>query len=163
MQTTIRPYDPADHHVITHLVAAFRVALAALRGHNREPDIAAAAAELQEYIDKAYPIFIAYAGRPIGYLVCRIDADTVWVESLYVSPRFRRRGIAAKLYSEAEKIAQSHNQATLYNWVHPNNHRMIAFLKKQGYDVLNLIEIRKRRPEEKAKTTIRVGSHTYAY
>jgi hypothetical protein len=33
---------------------------------------------------------------------------------------------------------------TLYNWVLPNNYRSIPFLKKHGYDVLNLIEVRKR-------------------
>lgn len=28
-------------------------------------------------------------------------------------------------------------------YVHPNNHRMIEFLRKRGYTVLNLTEIRK--------------------
>ncbi len=132
----------------------------------RMPDAASAANELQEYIDKMYPIFVAAAAEQtdtIGYLVCKVDGDTVWAESLFVAPPFRRRGVAEMLYGKAEKLAQATGRQTLYNWVHPNNNAIIAFLKKHGYDVLNLIEIRQRRPGEKTEATLRVGDHDYAY
>ena len=162
----VREYSPADRESVIQLVAAFRVALSSLRGHERKPDVSSAAGELQEYIDKMYPIFVATAGdeaRNIGYLVCKVDGDTVWAESLFVSPEFRRRGVAGMLYDEAEKLAQARGQETLYNWVHPNNDAIIAFLKKRGYEVLNPIEVRRHRPGETTKTTLRVGNHDYAY
>ena len=162
---TIREYDEADRQSVIQLVAAFRVALSPLRGHEREPDVSAATDELHDYIDKAYPIFVATNEEVgnIGYLVCKVDGDTLWAESLFVSPEFRRRGVAGMLYDEAEKLAQTRGQETLYNWVHPNNDAIIAFLKKRGYDVLNLIEIRQRRTGEETKATVRVGDHVYAY
>jgi ribosomal protein S18 acetylase RimI-like enzyme len=162
----VRQYRPADQESVVRLVAEFRVVLSCLWGHERKPDLSSAEAELQEYIEKSYPIFVATSAdeaNAVGYLVCRMDGDTVWVESLFVAPRLRRRGIAGQLYQEAEKLAQDQGQETLYNWIHPSNDAIIAFLKKRGYDVLNLIEIRRRRAGEKPETTLKVGNHNFAY
>ena len=52
---------------------------------------------------------------------------------------------------------------TVYNYVHPNNHRMIEFLRKRGYTVLNLIEIRRPYKDEKLTQTIAVGEHEFDY
>ena len=92
-----------------------------------------------------------------------MDGNALWAESLFVTLEFRRRGLAGMLYNAAEQLAQSRGQATLYNWVHPNNHAIIAFLAKRGYDVLNLIEVRRRLPKEETEGTLRVGEHDYAY
>ena len=66
----------------------------------------------------------------------------------------------------AEKIATSfpsYGDDTVYNYVHPNNHRMIEFLRKCGYTVLNLIEIRKPYKDEKLTQMIAVGEHEFDY
>ena len=42
-------------------------------------------------------------------------------------------------------------------------HRMINFLRKRGYTVLNLIEIRKPYEGENLTQTIRVGEHEFDY
>ena len=52
---------------------------------------------------------------------------------------------------------------TDYSYVHPNNHRMIEFLRKRGYTVLNLIEICKPYKDEKLMQTIVVGEHEFDY
>ena len=162
----VREYYPGDRKSVVELIAAFKVALSSLRGHDRRPDISHADNELQEYVDKKYPVFVATTTNQeygVGYLVCRVDGNTVWAESLFVLPEFRRRGIAGMLYEAAEKCAKARGQETLYNWVHPNNHAIIAFLKQRGYDVLNLVEVRRRRPGEETKATVRVGDYDYAY
>ena len=163
---TVREYGPDDRESVVQLVAAFRVALSALHGCEKAADTSAAEGELQEYIDKSFPVFVATAAGEtpcIGDLVCKVDGDTLWAESLFVSPGFRRQGIAGMLYHEAEKLAHDRGQQTLYNWVHPNNDAIIAFLKKRGYDVLNLIEVRRRRAGEETAGVVRVGDHDYAY
>ncbi|MDV7390737.1 hypothetical protein RZS08_05255, partial [Arthrospira platensis SPKY1] len=83
----IRLYQPTDHTALIALIAAFRVELAALRSDQREPNPTAAAAELQEYLTKEMPVFVAErpSGEIIGYLVCRVDGETVWAESLFVA------------------------------------------------------------------------------
>jgi len=40
---------------------------------------------------------------------------------------------------------------------------MIKFLEKQGYDVLNLIEIRKKRKNEEIKSKVKVNEHEFNY
>ena len=102
-------------------------------------------------------------GQYAGYVVCRVDSEVVWVESIFVKEEYRRHGVAAALHSKAEEIAASYGDDTVYNYVHPNNHRMIKFLRKRGYTVLNLIEIRKPYKDEKLTQTIAVDEHEFDY
>lgn len=163
--THIRSYQTTDRPALIPLIAAFRVELAALRGDKREPEQTAAAAELAEYRAKGMPLFVAELelGEIAGYLVCRVDDDVVWAESLFVAPAYRRRGIAGKLYNAAEQLAAERGAATVYNWIHPNNDAVIAFLRRRGYDVLNLLEVRKPLSNEALPTRLKVGNHEYRY
>ena len=64
---------------------------------------------------------------------------------------------------EVEKLAESLGGDTAFNWVHPNNDSIIAFLKKLGYSVLNLIEVRKPWKNETPFQKITVGKHDFDY
>ena len=129
-----------------------------------KPNIEAARVELQEYLSANFPVFAALVeGRHADYIVCRIDGGVVWVESIFVKEEYRRKGIASALYKKAEEIAAFHGEETVYNYVHPNNHRMIEFLRKRGYNVLNLIEIRKAYKDEKFSQRITVDEHEFNY
>lgn len=146
------------------LIAAFRAELARLRGCERAPDLDAARKELEQYWSKGFPIFVAeLEGRLVGYLVCRVDGNVVWAESLYVVPAYRRRGIGSALYSRAEELAEELGGSPPYNWVHPNNGVIIRFLERRGYRVLNLIELRRPLPGERPQARIRVGKHEFDY
>ena len=81
----------------------------------------------------------------------------------HVSSEFRRRGVASMLFEKAEEIAAEKGEETVYNYVHPNNERMIGFLRSKGYTVLNLIEIRKPYKGEKPSTTIHVENNEFDY
>ena len=76
---------------------------------------------------------------------------------------YRRHDVATVLHSKAEEIAVSYGDDTVYNYVHPNNHCMLEFLRKRGYTVLNLIEIRKPYKGEKLTQKIAVGDHKFDY
>ena len=158
-----RAYEK-DADEVSELIADFRVTLNGFRGIDGERSLASARKEFMEYIEKEYPVYVAVEGSKIvGYLVCRIDDDVVWAESLYVLPEHRRKGIGTALYEKAEEIAESLGSDTVYNWVHPNNDAIISFLKKRGYSVLNLIEIRRKWKGEEPKMRIRVGEHDFDY
>ena len=149
---------------LAEMVALFRVELRSYKGIVSKPNIEAGREEMEEYLSAEFPAFAALVdGEYAGYVVCRVDGEVVWVESIFVKEEYRRHGIASALHSKAEEIAAYYGDDTVYNYVHPNNHRMIEFLRKRGYTVLNLIEIRKPYKGEKLTQTITVGEHEFDY
>jgi len=160
----VRPYRTTDREEVVTMIASLRVFLAKLKSIDREIDLESAADELESYLTSNFPVFVAEAPDGLaGYLVCKIDDDVVWAESIFVRPEYRRQGIASSLYVEAERLTQELGGDTLYNWVHPNNNVSISFLKKRGYNVLNLIEVRRPWKGEELSTKIQVGKNMFDY
>ncbi|MDR2167653.1 MAG: GNAT family N-acetyltransferase [Clostridiales bacterium] len=149
-----------DVDKLTPLLAKFRVELQAFNGICAPEDYESAKGELLEFFKADFPIY-AYEedGRYLGYIVCKADG-AVWVEQLYVSSERQGSGIAGELFGIAESLAAPD---TLFNWVHPNNDAMIGFLAKMGYNVLNLIEIRKKCEGDISRGKIVVGSNEFDY
>ncbi len=146
------------------LVADFRVTLKSYKGIDVKPNIDAGKEELLEYIVSKFPCFAAVQnGEYVGYMVCRVEEPCVWVESIYVKPENRRSGIASALFEKAEEIAHRYGEETVFNYVHPNNHGMISFLRRHGYTVINLVEIRRPYAGEKLTQKIKVGDHEFDY
>ena len=149
---------------LAEMVALFRVELRSYKGIASTSNIEVGKEEMEEYLLAKFPVFVALVDdNYAGYMVCRIQDDVVWVESIYVKEKYRRLGVATALHDKAEKFAETLGNETVYNYVHPNNHRMIEFLRKRGYTVLNLIEIRKPYKDEKLTQIITVGEHKYDY
>lgn len=149
---------------LAEMVALFRVELRSYKGITSRPNMEAGREEMEEYLSAKFPVFAALLnGEYAGYVVCRIDNEVVWVESIFVKEEYRRKGIASALFGKAEEIAASYGDDTVFNYVHPNNHRIIQFLRKRGYTVLNLIEIRKPYKNETLTQTFTIGEHEFDY
>ena len=164
-QTNIEliPVSKANQ-VLAQMVALFRIELRSYKGIVSKLNVEAGWEEMEEYLAAGFPVFAALVDRQYaGYVVCRIDSEVIWVESIFVREEYRRRGVASALHRQAEELAASYGEETVYNYVHPNNHRMIEFLRKRGYTVLNLIEIRKPYKGEKLTQKIGVGEHEFDY
>lgn len=160
----IRTYRESDRQQVVEMIAALRTSFATLKSIEKSADLVAASVELQSYLDKGFPVFVDDEAEELaGYLVCKVEDDVVWAESLFVCPEFRRQGIASALYAEAERLARELGGDTIFNWVHPNNTASISFLKSRGYEVLNLIELRRPWKGEKLITTIQVQDHIFKY
>ena len=156
--------DETTAEKVIPLIADFRVTLQSYKGIQAEPDPERAGEEIHEFLEKGYPVFAAEdGGETVGYLVCRIEEPCLWVEHIFVSGRHRRHGAASMLFRKAEEIAASMGEDTVYNFVHPNNEGMIAFLRSKGYTVLNMIEIRKPYSGEKLTTKVRVNDNAFDY
>ena len=163
-QMQIVPIKKENANQIAPLVAGSRRELKALKGLEAELNLEAGKEEILEYMQSDWPCFAAVMNEKwIGYVVCRVEEPSVWVESIYVLPEFRRNGAASALFAKAEEIASGYGENTVYNNVHPNNEKMIAFLRKRGYTVLNLIEIRKPWTDERCSQKIRVGQNEFDY
>ena len=98
--------DVKDAGRLASLVADFRVTLRSFKGIESKPDLEAGREEIQSYLEEGWPVFAAEEdGKLVGYLVCRIDEPCLWVEHIFVSSEFRRRGVASMLFEKAEEIA----------------------------------------------------------
>ena len=72
------------------LVADFRVELNSYKGIEARPDIQEGKEDLLYFLKAQYPVFIAKEdGKAVGYLVCRIEDEVLWVEHLFVSHDYR--------------------------------------------------------------------------
>ena len=160
----IRRLDASCADALAPLAAAFRATLCSLSGFSSQGDVNMAKEELLEYFQAGYPIYAAEESDTfVGYVVCRTQDGLVWVEQLYVDPAFRRRGIASRLFEQAEALALENGEETVFNYVHPNNDAVIRFLRARGYTVLNLLEIRKPYRDEKPRRTIDVNGYRFDY
>ena len=160
----IRRLDASCADSLAPLAAAFRATLCSLSGFSSQGDVNMAKEELLEYFQAGYPIYAAEESDTfVGYVVCRTQDGLVWVEQLYVDPAFRRRGIASRLFEQAEALALENGEETVFNYVHPNNDAVIRFLRARGYTVLNLLEIRKPYRAEKPRRTIDVNGYRFDY
>ena len=156
--------DQDNYYGLGYLLLEFRKILSSFKNTLNDMDVEDALEELKCYLNRQYPIFaVSDKGKYVGFAVCRIDDDVVWLESIYVKDQWRRKGLGKMLLDKAEEISKEYHNDTLYFYVHPNNDVMIAFLKDNGYDVLNLIEIRKAYPQEELNSSYTIGDHTYRY
>lgn len=122
----------------------FRVETARLKNREISFNTAAATEELDGYLSDDYRVLIALKDAKVaGFLVMYQKDEVWWVDTLFVCAAFRRSGIATALYEAAEEQAAGSARDNLFVWVHPNNQKMLAFLASRGYNVLNLIEVRK--------------------
>lgn len=146
------------------MVSLFRKELRSFKGIESKVNIQDGKEELDEFLNSDFPIFAASTNsKYVGYLICRIENEIVWVEQIFVKKEYRLNNIATLLCKKAEEISTLYGNETLYFYVHPNNDVMINFLRKQGYSVLNLIEIRKPYKDEKLLQKIKVGDNEFDY
>jgi ribosomal protein S18 acetylase RimI-like enzyme len=161
----IRVAEPLDQEELVQLIAEFRVTMCRFRGSAPSLDLTSAERELLSYELDESRIYVAESddGTIMAFMICRIAPGQVSVESLFVMPEHRRRGVGSLLYDQAEALARESDDAFITNWVHPNNDRFIAFLRKRGYLVLSHIELRKARADEGPLQQIKVGKNIFEY
>ena len=151
-------------YAVGYMVMEFRKELSLLRDAQKAVDLEEAKEEINSYLKKEYPVFaVSENGRYLGYAVFRVDDDVVFLESLYVRKEERRKGYGRMLFEKGEEMAREMGNTTLYLSVHPNNEVMLNFLKEMGYEVLNLLEVRKAYPKENLKEENSIGKHNYKY
>ncbi len=134
------------------LVQEFRNVLSELDKNTASCSPEEARAEATEYFEPGHTVVGLFKEDSlIGFSVVSADDGVFWLSWIYVRPEHRGFVNASRLFDASEKIALEAGEDRLYVWVHPNNSLMLRFLKKKGYDALNLIEVTKREkqsPEE---------------
>lgn len=80
------------------------------------------------HLIKKVPHFDRFAGR----------IDTLWV-----SPEYRKSGLASTLKNRGENWAKEQKLDHLLTWVHAKNSQMISLNKKLGFEIVNYKMIKK--------------------
>jgi ribosomal protein S18 acetylase RimI-like enzyme len=165
MNMRVREYEGADHDQMVRLVSAFRMSVDALRGFRHEVDVDTASQEFEDYLKAGFRTFVAQddGGSLAGFIVCKVVDGVVWAESIYVDPPSRRGGVGSMLFEKANELARGNKHDTAYAWVHPNNDVVISFLKRHGYDVLNLVEVRRAHEDERLDQTVTLMRNSFRY
>ena len=159
----IKEYQDSYFNEVANLLASFRVVLQGFKGIETKPDVESAKEELSDYIKEKWPLYVAIDNNEaVGYILLKVDG-VVWVEHIYVKETHQRQGVGSLLYKKAEEYSSKLGCDTLFNWVHPNNDKIIAFLKAKGYTTLNLIEIRKPFKGETPSRKVKVNDHEFDY
>ena len=134
------------------LVQEFRNALAELNRSAAACSPEQARAEAADYFRPGRTVIGLFRkGTLIGFSVVKAEDGIFWLDWIYVRPEDRGFQNASALFEAAEQVALAGGEDQLYVWVHPDNNRMLRFLKKKGYDTLNLIEVTKRKQRSTAE------------
>jgi GNAT superfamily N-acetyltransferase len=137
------------------LVFEMKIIMSRLNGSEKIVMMSEAVHEAESYFTENRRVYVyKINNKMVGYSVLKTEDQVVWLDWMYVDSDYHEKGIASKLFDHAEEFAMKLGNDQLYVWVHPDNHRMIRFLKKKGYDVLNLIEVKKVKDNFKEKLVI---------
>jgi GNAT superfamily N-acetyltransferase len=137
------------------LVFEMKIIMNRLNGSEKIVMMSEAVREAESYFTENRSVFVyKIKNKIVGYSVLKMEDQVVWLDWLYIDPDYHGKGIASKLFDHAEEFTRKLGNNQLYIWVHPDNHRMLKFLKKKGYDVLNLLEIKKEKSDSKEKIQI---------
>jgi GNAT superfamily N-acetyltransferase len=137
------------------LVFEMKIIMSRLNGSEKIVMMSEAVREAEGYFTENRRVFVyKINNKMVGYSVLKTEDQVVWLDWLYIDPDYHGKGIASKLFDHAEEFAMKLGNDQLYIWVHPDNHRILKFLKKKGYDVLNLIEVKKEKPSTSRSISI---------
>jgi len=140
---------------LIYLVKDFRNVLNNLNNSSRSCSFEEAEEEAEDYFSPNKKVVGLYRKKElIGFSVLKTEDGLWWLDWIFIKPEYRGYTNASVLFDYCEKFAAESGNNQLYIWVHPDNDRMLKFLKKKGYDILNLIEVKKRKNSVKNKIKI---------
>ncbi|SMC76675.1 GNAT family N-acetyltransferase [Moheibacter sediminis] len=71
--------------------------------------------------------------RPIGYLVCKIESDKVYISKIYLKAETRGKGLGKLLLNRAVESAKQNDKKSIYLNVNKYNIDSIAFYERNGF------------------------------
>jgi ribosomal protein S18 acetylase RimI-like enzyme len=87
-------------------------------------------------------------GDIIGACMAGYEGHRGWINYLAVAPEFRRRGFAAKLMQEAERILRQAGCPKINLQIRASNTGVIEFYKAIGYSIDDVVSMGKRLEQD---------------
>jgi ribosomal protein S18 acetylase RimI-like enzyme len=83
-------------------------------------------------------------GKIVASCMAGYDGHRGWINYLAVAPQYRRRGFAARLMREAERILSQAGCPKINLQIRTSNSDAIAFYKATGYSIDDVVSMGKR-------------------
>lgn len=79
------------------------------------------------------PAIVAWFGEhPVGFISYNNEGDCLFIETGYILPEFRERGLYSDMFNALVRKATSLNISQIASWIEPINTKMVAIAKRQG-------------------------------
>lgn len=146
MGIRIREATKEDIDNLAQLVLNFRNEHSRMIGGEGTFILDDAMEEVRRYLardDTGYFVALDSSDKLIGFRRWELHDDFYFTRELYIIPDARRRGIAKALVRHFEKWVIEKGQDIASISCTPHNIAMIALAYSEGYDILNMIEMRK--------------------
>jgi GNAT superfamily N-acetyltransferase len=103
-----------------------------------------AAETASESLDENSCVFVAEErGSLVGFARVQFWDGAYFVREVFVAKPFRKRKIGSKLLAACEDYARKKGETSIYLTVEPKHSVSLGFLIHNGYDTLNMLELRK--------------------
>lgn len=103
---------------IPSMIAADQAASELFRPTGLVPDMAAIPESVPAdifaaAIEEQMVLAVTYEGEPVGFALCRVMEDTLYLDQISVDPAHGRKGLGRALMSEVEKLASQHSVSSV--------------------------------------------------
>ena len=71
--------------------------------------------------------------NPIGYLVCKLESDKLYISKIYLKAETRGKGLGKFLLNHAKELAKQNQKKSVYLNVNKYNSDSIAFYERNGF------------------------------
>jgi GNAT superfamily N-acetyltransferase len=98
----------------------------------------------RESLEGKSQVFLAENHRElVGFARVQFWEGAYFVREVFVRKQFRRKGVGSKLLASCEEFVLRNGETSIYLAVEPKHTVSIEYLIHNGYDTLNMLELRK--------------------
>lgn len=76
-------------------------------------------------------------GQPIGYLVCKLEPEKLYISKIYLKAETRGKGLGKFLLNHAVDLAKQNDKKFIYLNVNKYNTDSIAFYERNGFQKID--------------------------
>jgi len=144
-EVKIRRFQESDFHDLSTFYRDFFNELRDSQGRERvKLDEKEADKIARESLEGNSLIFVAENHRKlVGFARIQFWDGAYFVREVFVEKTLRRKGVGSKLLASCEEFVLKNGETSIYLTVEPKHSVSIEYLIHNGYDTLNMLELRK--------------------
>jgi GNAT superfamily N-acetyltransferase len=143
-EVVIRRFQASDFDHLSSLYMDFYNELRESQGQRLRLDEKEADRVARESLEGKSYVFLVESHRElVGFARVQFWEGAYFVREVFVKKPFRRKGVGSKLLASCEEFVLGNGETSIYLTVEPKHTVSIEYLIRNGYDTLNMLELRK--------------------